>query len=92
MNKVTMKQLYDAQAEFIRHHEIAKIETSPMENNSYSKHYIAEDGSEMWEFNRIITEEVEVEVKGIKAKAEIKLWETECWSTEFKSMYLYQQA
>ena len=92
MNKVTMKQLYDVQAEFIRRHEIDKIETSPMENNSYSKHYISEDGSEMWEFNRIVTEKVEVEVKGIKAIAEIKLWETECWSTEFPSMYLYQQA
>lgn len=92
MNKVTMSQFYEAQMKFINQHTILKVETSPMENNSYSKHYLAEDGSEMWEFNRIITEKVEVEVKGIKAKAEIKLWETECWSTEFKSMYLYQQA
>lgn len=93
MNKVTMAEFYDKQAKFIRNHQIARIDTSPMMNSTYSKHYVAVDGAEMWEFNRIITETVEAEVKGIKVKAEVKLWETECWSTDFfKSMYLYQQA
>lgn len=91
MRKVTMKEFYGAQAEFIRKHPIAKIETSPMVNNAYSKHYLAEDGAEMWEENRITSEIVEVEVHGVKCQAHVELWETECWSTDdSRSMYLFQ--
>lgn len=92
MRNVTMKEFYDAQAEFIRKHPIANIETSPMANNAYSKHYLAEDGAKMWEENRIVTEIVEVEVHGVKFQAQFELWETECWSTDdSRSMYLYQK-
>lgn len=92
MNKVTMKEFYERQSEFIRKHPIAKIDTTPMINNAYMKHYIAEDGAEMWESNRIITHRAEVEAYGIKIMVDVKLWETECWSSESPSMYLYQQA
>lgn len=93
MKKVSMKEFYEKQAEFIRKHPISKVDTTPMVDNSYRKHYIAEDGAEMWESNRIITHRAEVEAYGIKCVVDVKLWETECWSTdEASSMYLYQQA
>lgn len=92
MNKLTMKEFYEKQGEFLRKHEVVSVYTSNLIHDSYRKHYIANDGAEMWEDNRVITEEVEVEVRGIKCKAIVKMWETECWSTDdSKSIYFYQQ-
>lgn len=91
MRKVTMKEFYDAQAEFMRKHPIAKIETGPLNQNAYSKHYLAEDGAEMWEQGRIISEIVEVEVHGVECQAHVEIWETECWSTDdTPDMYLFR--
>lgn len=92
MRQVTMQEFYKAQSEFTCKHTILNVYTSSMKDNAYHKHYIAEDGAEMWENNRLITEPVEVEIHGIKCKAIVKFWETECWSTDdSKSMYMYQQ-
>ena len=92
MRQVTMKEFYDAQAKFAGKHSILNVYTSPMKDDAYCKHYIAEDGAEMWESNRLVTEAVEVEIHGFMCKAIVKFWETECWSTDdSKSMYMYQQ-
>lgn len=91
MRKVTTLELYEAQSDFIHKHPILKIETTPLINDSYHKHFISEDGAEMWECNRVITEDVEVEVHGIKCHTKVTLWETECWNTDdSKSMYHYE--
>ena len=92
MRNVTMKEFYEAQAKFTCKHPLINVYTSSMKDNAYHKHYIAEDGAEMWESNRVVTETVEVEIHGIKCKAIVKFWETECWSTDdSKSIYMYQQ-
>ena len=92
MNIVSRKQYYGEQVGFMLRHPISLIDTSPMCDNSYSKTYLAEDGATMWECRRIVTETVEVEVRGTKTKVDVKLWENECWSTEFGSMYYYERA
>ena len=92
MRQVTMQEFYKAQSEFICKHTILNVYTSSMKDGAYHKHYIAEDGAEMWECNRLISETVEVEIHGMTCKAIVKFWETECWSTDdSKSMYMYQQ-
>ena len=86
-----MKEFYDAQAKFVSMHQISIIETSPMVHDSYSKHYIAEDGAEMWEHNRIVTETIYATIHGVNVKTEVKMWESECWSTDnSKSIFMYQ--
>lgn len=92
MNIVTNEQYSQAQADFANKHPIVSVDTSPMRDNSYSKCYIAKDNSIMWECRRLVTETAEVEVKGIKCKVDVKLWEYECWSTDFLSMYFYEKA
>lgn len=91
MNIVTREKYYEVLREFFDKHVIINVETSPMVNNDYHKTYHCEDGICLYENNRIVTEEVDVKVKGVKAKATVRLWETEIWSDEFPSMYLYEQ-
>ena len=87
-----MQEFYEAQAKFTCKHSIINVYTSSMNDNAYHKHYIAKDGAEMWESNRLVTETVEVEIHGVMCKATVKFWETECWSTDdSKSMYIYTQ-
>lgn len=90
MNKVAMNEFYEAQRNFLNKHD-CRMEQSG-DCKCYYKNWMSEDGSFMVEINRIITEEVEVEVKGIKCKVQVKLFETECYSSEFGSMYMYQRA
>lgn len=90
MNRVTMKQFYEAQADFLARHDCRMDQNGDV--NCYYKNWWSEDGSFMTEANRIVTEEVEVEVKGVKCKVKIKLFETECYSSEFGSIYMYQRA
>ena len=89
---VKMKEFYEAQAEFFSKHTIINVERKQLVNNGYAKHYIAEDGAEMWEQNMQISEPVEVEVYGIKCQAHVELLVTDLWSTDFIDMRLYQKA
>lgn len=89
---ITMKEFYEAQAEFFSKHTIVNVERIKDVNNGYAKHYIAEDGAEMWESNIPISEPVEVEVYGIKCQAHVELLVTDLWSTDFIAMRLYQKA
>ena len=93
MRNVTSQEFYDAQYRFVYKHPLLNVYRSSMKDNAYHVHYIAEDGAEMWECNRLISETAEVEIHGIKCKAIVKFWETECWSTDdSRSIYMYQQA
>lgn len=72
--------------DFARKHGGAEVFTSAFANEQYVKTYIAEDGATMIEVVRTVWEkaEAEVEVKGVKVKLEkdVKLIETEIWSTD----------
>lgn len=69
-----------------------KIYTSPMENNRYHKNYCWSDGHEFCEVTELITEQVEIEVHGIKMNVSVEMWRTEYWSTEAPSKYFYEKA
>ena len=90
MNRVTFKEFYSKQADFLSKHDCRMQQEGDV--NCYYKYWMSEDGAMMTEINRVVTEEIEVEVKGVKCKVKVKLFETECYSTEFGSMYLYQNA
>lgn len=61
---------YEYKRRFFENHEIMNIETTPMQNNSYRKEYVAADGAVMFEFNSMIKTEEETLLK------------TECYTTE----------
>lgn len=67
--------------------------TSPLTNGEYHKEYLFEDGNGFYEINNMnYTEEIELEVHGIKAKAEVKMVKHEYWSTdEGTSKYWYER-
>lgn len=91
MKIVSMKEYYEAVSKFVNKHEVAKVETSPMTNNQWYKDYLCDDGATGKEINRVVYEQVEVEVKGLKVKVEIKLLETEWFDTDNgTSIYMYQ--
>jgi len=92
MKILTMAEYYQTIQEFVSKHEINKVETSELVNGQWSKNYYGEDGSAGTEINRIVYENVEVEVKGLKVKVEVKLLETEWFDTDNgKSVYMYQK-
>lgn len=90
MNRVTFQEYYKAQADFLSKHDCHMSQEGDI--NYYTKHWYSEDGAEMYEINRIINVPKKVEEKGVEVIVRILLWESECWSTEFGSMYLYQNA
>ena len=61
---------YDYKHQFFERHEVEHIETTPMQNNSYRKEYVAADGAVMFEFNQLVKLETET------------LMKTECYTTE----------
>lgn len=92
MEIVTMKQYYEVIQKFVAKHSIEKVETSPFVDGQYYKNYLGENGSAGTEINRVVYETVEVEVKGLKVKVEVKLLETEWFDTDNgKSIYMYQR-
>lgn len=75
----------DYKMDFIKKHYDSDwtVQISPMDKNGqYAKNYIFEDGAVLTEINRPVYEEVEVEVKGVRVKVEVKLMETEAWNTD----------
>ena len=90
MTILTMKEYYTVVSKFVNNHEVAKVETSPMINNTWYKNYLCEDGAAGTEVNRVVYEKVDVEVKGLKIQVEVKLLETEWFDTDSgKSVYMY---
>lgn len=72
---------------------LLKIETSPMVNKTYYKHYMFSDGSNFEEINSIIEEEVVVCVHGVEIPVVVSLRKLEYFSTDFgASKFVYEQA
>ena len=90
MNKVDMNSYYEKQANFLAKHDCRMEQDGDCD--CYRKTWMSDDGAFMIEINRVITECATVNVKGIECKVKVKLFETECYSSEFGSMYLYQKA
>jgi len=69
------------------------VQTSPMENDTYVKNYIFEDGAVMTEVNRPVYFKAKavIEELGIEAPTEIKLLETECWNTDDATSYKFYE-
>lgn len=69
-----------------------RVETSPMdEYGKYIKTYICDNGVVITEVNKPVYEKVEVEVKGVKTKVQVKLLESEMFSNKFSSVYMYEE-
>ena len=92
MKIVSMSDYYKTVQEFVSKHQVNKVETSELVNGQWHKNYLCEDGSAGTEVNRTVYETVEVEVKGLKIKVEVKLLETEWFDTDNShSVYMYQK-
>jgi len=92
MKIIKMKEYYELLQKFVNNHEVANVETSSMINGEWNKKYFCEDGAFGTEINRVIYEQVEVEVKGLKIKVDVKLLETEWFDTDNgASIYMYQK-
>ncbi|MBO7715933.1 MAG: hypothetical protein J6S85_20380 [Methanobrevibacter sp.] len=92
MKILSMKEYYEELSKFVNKHEVSRIVTSPFTNNEWYKDYLCEDGAVGKEINRVVYEQVEVEVKGLVCKVEVKLLETEWFDTDNgTSIYMYQR-
>lgn len=90
MNIVSYQEYAERKTIFLREHGDWKVETSPMIEDSYHKTYICEDGHCWYEYSRPIYADTIVEVRGVRVETQVRLLETEAWSTEDKSMYYYE--
>lgn len=91
MNVVSMKEYLEFQYKFLREHVVENVYTTKMIDNSYSKHYICEDNSELWECNEVVTEQVEVEVHKVKMTIPVRMIRHEMWTNEHASVYAYEE-
>lgn len=86
----------DKKAFFSKHDNDFNTFTSSMdEYGRYHKEYVFSDGAIWYELMRpeYVTEDIELEVKGVKVKTQIKvkLFRIEFWSTESGSKYYYEK-
>ena len=91
----TFKEYIDEKVVFSQKHNKkgeCKVYTSPMVNNGYHKEIVWDDGHMWCEVTELVTEDVEVEIHGLKTWTTIELWKTEYWTTESKSKYLWEKA
>ena len=93
MNIITTKEYERAKIDFLYRHGDFKIVTSPMDNSGmYHKDYICDDGAAWYEINRPIYRHAEVEINKAKVIVNVKLFESEGWSTDDStSLYCYEQ-
>ena len=92
MKIVKSREYYNTVSQFVNKHEVAKVITTPFNENSWTKHYLCEDGAEGTEVNRVVYEKRTIEVKGLEVDVEIKLLETEWFDTDNgSSIYMYEK-
>lgn len=92
MTILKSNEYYKVVSNFCAKHEMYKVETSPLVDNTYTKRYLCEDGAEATEVNRKVYEKVEVEVKGLKCEVYVELLETEWFDSDTgKSIYMYER-
>ena len=92
MNILNSKEYSKKKLEFLKEADDWKVETSPMdEYGTYVKTYICSNGNVLTEVNRPVYETVEVEVKGVKVKVQVKLFESEMFSNKWGSVFTYEK-
>lgn len=91
MNLVSQKEYYKDLKEFSEKHGGARVDTSSMTNNAYSKHYYSEDGAFFYEYNSIVIDDIEFTYHGQHFKTTAKFYVTEYYSTDNpNSKYVFQ--
>ena len=89
---LSQKEYEAKKIEFLREADDWKVETSQMdEYGKYVKTYICDNGNVLTEVNRPVYETVEIEVKGVKCKAQVKLFESEMFSNKWGSVFTYDK-
>ena len=94
MKIVSYKEWNDEKIKFMEKHNFDyTVETSSMnEYGEYHKVYVFEDGANWYENMRPVWEKATVEVKRVPCTVEIKLLETEFYSSEdAQSKYYYER-
>lgn len=80
----------EKKAFFKKHHNDFRCDTSSMdEYGRYRKTYTFEDGAQWYEEMSPTYETVEVEIKLVKVKVEVKMFRTEFWNTDNASSKFY---
>lgn len=90
---VTYKEyLADKQSFFKAHGFDYTCDTSSMdEHGIYFKTYVFHDSAIWYERMAPVYDHPVIEVRGCKCKVEVKLFETEYWSSDYKSKVYYEQ-
>lgn len=92
MTILTAKEYADKKSEFLRKSGEWTVETSSMdEYGRYVKTYVGSNGNVLTEVNRPVYETVEVEVKGVNVKVDIKLFESEMFTNKWGSVFTYDK-
>lgn len=77
---------------FKKHNSDFTANTSPMnQDGSYHKDYIFEDGAQWTECMRPVWREATVQVENVEIKVNVKLFETEAWSTDDATSIFYYE-
>lgn len=90
---VTYKEyMEDKKAFFEKHEYNYSVDTSSMDKyGRYHKIYNFEDGAQWYETMNPVTVTKTVEVELVKVDVDIKLFQTEYWSSEASSKYYYEK-
>lgn len=94
MRVVDYKEYNEEKLKFMEEHNFDyTLETSPMnEYGEYHKTYVFADDSQWLEHMRPVYEKTEVVVKGVRVPVEVKLLETEYYSSDdARSRYYYER-
>ena len=92
MTILTSKEYEAKKIELLHEANDWKVETSPMdEYGTYVKTYICDNGNIITEVNRPVYETVDIEVKGVKTQAQVKLFESEMFSNKWGSVFTYEK-
>lgn len=92
MTILSQKEYETKKIEFLREADDWKVETSQMdEYGKYVRTYICDNGNVLTEVNRPVYETVEIEVKGVKCKVQVKLFESEMFSNKWGSVFTYDK-
>ena len=78
--------------DFFKRHGECRVHDHGMNGGDrYAKTYAFEDGAIWCEVSGPVFEDVQVEVKGVKTTATVKLFRTEYWSSEAGSKFMYDR-
>ena len=88
---ITFEQYMAERTEFFHKHGEFTRRDSGMKCDSYMKTFSFKDGATWCESCGPVYESVEVEVRGFKMNASVKLFRCEYWSSEAGSKFYYEK-